>query len=139
MLYAILCYNNEDEVFSSSKEKNDAVMAKLGAVQEKLARQGTTLRKDREPGLVLDGPPAETKEQLLGFYVVDFANLEEAIACTRELGQVNPGGVGRPAGRPRFLGVTWPAQWVTRLPATRHVPGRPWPARVIAAAGSVSI
>ena len=29
----------------------------------------TTLRKDSDPPLVLDGPYAETKEQLLGFYV----------------------------------------------------------------------
>ena len=61
----------------------------------------TTLRKhgknrnleagDEAP-LVLDGPFAETKEQLLGFYVVDCANLEEALAIARELGQANPGG-----------------------------------------------
>ena len=59
-------------------------MKKLAVVQDKLAKQGrlgpvarllpttaaTTLRKD-DPPLVLDGPFAETKEQLLGFYVVD--------------------------------------------------------------------
>ena len=106
MLYAILCYNDEDAVFSWSKAEDDAVMTKLDAVHQKLASKGklgpaarlmpttaaTTLRKDREPALVVDGPFAETKEQLLGFYVVDFDNLEEAIAYTRELGQANPGG-----------------------------------------------
>ena len=106
MLYAILCYNDEDAVFSWSKAEDDAVMARLDAVHQKLASRGklgpaarlmpttaaTTLRKDREPALVVDGPFAETKEQLLGFYVVDFDNLEEAIAYTRELGQANPGG-----------------------------------------------
>jgi len=106
MLYAILCYNDEDAVFSWSKAEDDAVMAKLDAVHQKLASKGklgpaarlmpttaaTTLRKDREPALVVDGPFAETKEQLLGFYVVDFDNLEEAIAYTSELGQANPGG-----------------------------------------------
>ena len=45
----------------------------------------TTLRKDREPPLVIDGPFAETKEQLLGFYVVDCATLEEALEIAREL------------------------------------------------------
>jgi hypothetical protein len=44
------------------------------------------------PSLVLDGPFAETKEQLLGFYVVECDDLEEAIAYARELGQANPGG-----------------------------------------------
>ena len=106
MLYAILCYHDEDAVFSWSKAQDDEVMAKLGAVHEKLAAKGklgpaarlmpttaaTTLRKDREPALVVDGPFAETKEQLLGFYVVDFENLEEALAYTRELGLANPGG-----------------------------------------------
>jgi hypothetical protein len=44
----------------------------------------TTLREGREP-LVIDGPFAETKEQLLGFYVVDCATLEEAIDVARRL------------------------------------------------------
>lgn len=37
------------------------------------------------PALVLDGPFAETKEQLLGFYVVDCASLEEALEVARGL------------------------------------------------------
>ena len=106
MRYAILSYHSEDVVCSWSRQEDDAVMAKLAVVQEKLTRQGklgpvvrlmpttaaTTLRKDREPPLVIDGPFAETKEQLLGFYVVDCASLEEALGIARELGQANPGG-----------------------------------------------
>ena len=106
MLYALLCYNDEDMVFSWSKEEDDAVMAKLAVVHEKLNRQGklgpalrlmpttaaTTLRKDSDPPLVLDGPFAETKEQLLGFYIVDCDSLDEAIEITRDLGKANPGG-----------------------------------------------
>jgi hypothetical protein len=41
---------------------------------------------------VIDGPFAETKEQLLGFYVVDCENLEEALDFARDLGKANPGG-----------------------------------------------
>jgi hypothetical protein len=52
----------------------------------------TTLRKTHEPPLVIDGPFAETKEQLLGFYVVDVADLEEALNVARELAAANPGG-----------------------------------------------
>jgi hypothetical protein len=52
----------------------------------------TTLRKDRDPAVVIDGPFAETKEQLLGFYVVDCADLEEALDFAKELGKANPGG-----------------------------------------------
>lgn len=98
MLYAILCYDSEEIVWAWTKEENDAVMARLGVVQEKLAKQGrlgpvarllpttsaTTLRKGRDQ-LVIDGPFAETKEQLLGFYVVDCADLEEAVETAREL------------------------------------------------------
>ena len=106
MLYAILCYNDEAEVYAWTQEQDDAVMAKLAVVQDRLAQAGklgpaarllpttaaTTLRKDRDPPLVIDGPYAETKEQLLGFYVVDFASLEEAIETAKELGRANPGG-----------------------------------------------
>ena len=82
MLYAILCYHDEDTVGSWTAEQDAAVMAKLSAVQGKLSKLGrlgpvarllpttsaTTLRKEYPP-LVIDGPFAETKEQLLGFYV----------------------------------------------------------------------
>ncbi|HEV7778344.1 MAG TPA: YciI family protein, partial [Luteibacter sp.] len=75
-------------------------------IQERLAREGklgpvarlqpttsaTTLRKDREPAMIVDGPFAETKEQLLGFYVLDCASMDEALDIARELGQANPGG-----------------------------------------------
>ena len=105
MLYAMLCYNAEDVVFSWSQEEDDAVMAKLNVVQERLAKAGklgpslrllpttaaTTLRKDVDPPLVIDGPFAETKEQLLGFYVVDCANLQEAIETARQMGRGESG------------------------------------------------
>jgi hypothetical protein len=51
----------------------------------------TTLRKSQEP-LVIDGPFAETKEQLLGFYVIEVADLEGALEVARELAEANPGG-----------------------------------------------
>jgi hypothetical protein len=113
MLYAILCYNDEDAVGSWTREQDAAVMQKLSVVQDKLARQGrlgpvarllpttsaTTLRKENPP-VVIDGPFAETKEQLLGFYIVDCGNLDEALAVARDLGDANPGGAYeiRPVG-----------------------------------------
>lgn len=113
MLYAILCYNDEDMVGSWSKEQDREVMKKLAVVQDKLAKQGrlgpvarllpttsaTTLRKENPP-LVLDGPYAETKEQLLGFYLIDCNNLDEALDVARDLGAANPGGAYeiRPVG-----------------------------------------
>lgn len=113
MLYAILCYHDEDMVGSWSKEHDASVMQKLSVVQDKLAKQGklgpvarllpttaaTTLRKD-DPPIVLDGPFAETKEQLLGFYLVEGKNLDEVLDIARDLGEANPGGTYeiRPVG-----------------------------------------
>jgi hypothetical protein len=48
----------------------------------------TTLRKGKEP-IVLDGPFAETKEQLLGFFVVDCSSLEQAIETAKDLGRAS--------------------------------------------------
>ena len=104
MLYAILCYHDEAEVNSWPKEKDDAVLAKRAVVQQKLATAGklgpvarlmpttaaTTVRVSREQ-VVIDGPFAETKEQLLGFYVVDCASLDEAIATARDIGRDESG------------------------------------------------
>ena len=58
-----------------------------------------TLRKE-DPPLVIDGPYAETKEQLLGFYLVDCKDLEDALDVARDLGAANPGGAYeiRPVG-----------------------------------------
>jgi hypothetical protein len=106
MQYAILCYHSENVVCAWTKEEDDAVMAKLSVVQDKLVKSGklgpvarlmpttaaTTLRKQQEPVLVVDGPFAETKEQLLGFYVVDCKDLDEVLEIARELGRANPGG-----------------------------------------------
>jgi hypothetical protein len=51
-----------------------------------------TVRTDKDGPLVIDGPFAETKEQLLGFYVIDCASLDEAIAFVKQLDAANPGG-----------------------------------------------
>ncbi|MES0027485.1 YciI family protein [Mesorhizobium sp. M0040] len=106
MLYAILCYASEDVVCSWSKEQDDAVMEKLIGVQEKYAQAGrlgpvarllpttaaTTLRKVKGESIVIDGPFAETKEQFLGFYTLECADLDEAVDFARELSEVNPSG-----------------------------------------------
>ena len=104
MLYAIICYNNEDVCWAWSQEEDAAVMSRLGAVQERLVREGklgpslrllpttaaTTLRGQ---DMVIDGPFAETKEQLLGFFVIDVADLDEALAVAKELHAANPSSV----------------------------------------------
>jgi hypothetical protein len=115
MLYAVLCYNDEEITGSWTKAEDDMVMARLKMVTDKLEKAGklgpvarlmpttaaTTLRKHGhgkrlepgpQPAVVTDGPFADTKEQLLGFYLIRCTDLEEALEVARELGQANPGG-----------------------------------------------
>jgi hypothetical protein len=105
MLYAILCYNDEKQVSAWSKEEDDAVMARLGAITGKLAASGKlgpcarlvpstqakALRKGKDGPVVTDGPFAETKEHLLGFYLVDCKDVDEAVAIAKELQAANSG------------------------------------------------
>jgi hypothetical protein len=101
MLYTLLCYNQEDVVWSWSKEEDAAVMGRLNVVHEKLIKEGrlgpslrllptTTATTLRGQDMVIDGPFAETKEQLLGFYVIDVENLDAALDVARELADANP-------------------------------------------------
>jgi hypothetical protein len=105
MLYAVLCYNDENAVATWTKEEDDAVMARLGKVEDAMKAKGklgpvarllpttsaTTLRKNSGEPLIIDGPFAETKEQFLGFYTVDCDTLEEAIQFAKDLAVANPG------------------------------------------------
>ena len=98
MLYAVLCYHHEAEVMGWTKAQDEAVLAKRAKVQQKIAAAGklgpvarlmpttaaTTVRSGREP-VVIDGPFAETKEQLLGFYLVDCKSLVDALQVARNL------------------------------------------------------
>lgn len=104
MLYAVLCYDAESEVCAWSKEMDDKVMADLGAVNQRYAEAGklgpvarlmpttaaVTVRKGVTENIVMDGPFAETKEQFLGFFVLQAETLDEAIAFARELSAANP-------------------------------------------------
>lgn len=98
MLYAVLCYNSEDVVNAWSKEKDDAVMAehltvlrrlsgegKLGPVARLMPTKTARTLQTSTQNIVVDGPFAETKEQLLGFYILDCSTLEEAIAAAQDL------------------------------------------------------
>jgi hypothetical protein len=101
MLYSILIYVPEDLVDAMSTEEIDAHIDKHLRVHEKLRAQdrlgpvvrlmptttAVQLRTSTTPHVV-DGPFAETKEQLLGFYIVDCESLEAAIEVARSLPSV---------------------------------------------------
>ncbi len=103
MFYAILAYHEEEVVKSWTKEEDSALMVELLQVNDRLVREnclgpaarlGPTRRavtlRGKDAGMVIDGPFAETKEQLLGFYVVDCPTLEAAVATARDLRRANP-------------------------------------------------
>lgn len=104
MLYAILCYNSEAAIGQWTPEEDQAVMTRHEQVLKGLAMQGKigptarlmptstakSIKTSRDKA-VIDGPFAETKEQLLGFYVVDCASIEEATEIAKQLSEP-PGG-----------------------------------------------
>jgi hypothetical protein len=103
MYHAIFAYHVEEVVASWSVQEDAALMADLHKVHDRLKEEGRlgpaarlgetkqacTLRGPGA-GTVIDGPFAETKEQLLGFYVVDCATREEAVEVARDLRRANP-------------------------------------------------
>jgi len=113
MLYAILAYHVEANVLSWTKREDDNVMSNLQKAHDRINREGrlgpaarlgatNRARTLRGPGngVVIDGPFAETKEQLLGFYVLECADDDAAVEAARELLRSNPGAVYeiRPVG-----------------------------------------
>jgi hypothetical protein len=104
MLYAFLAYHEEEDVQSWSDEEDSALMGELNGVHERLTEEGrlgpaarlgatATALTVRGRGLVSDGPFAETKEQLLGFYVLQCESREQAIEAALALKAANPGAV----------------------------------------------
>jgi hypothetical protein len=91
MRYMMLIYSREDD--SATPEQLQQVAASHGAMMEEAARRGifraaeplapsstaTTVRTEEGRVLLTDGPFAETKEQLAGYYILDCKDLDEAI------------------------------------------------------------
>lgn len=103
MLYALLAYHEEQVVQAWSEPEDDALMEGLHAVHGRLTAAGrlgpaarlgaTSLAATVRSGLVTDGPFAETKEHLLGFYVIEADTREQAVQAARDLQAANPSAV----------------------------------------------
>jgi hypothetical protein len=98
MLYAIAIIGDESRVATWTPAEESAVMSRHKQLREKLtADRGLgpvmrlqttatkTVRRYADRKLITDGPFAETKEQLLGIYVVDVPSFEDAVAATEFL------------------------------------------------------
>jgi hypothetical protein len=95
--YAILIYGNDDV-----PPADDAVMGEYMALAERDTTYGgaelddtstaTTVRVHDGDVLTTDGPFAETKEVLGGFYLIDVPNLDDAIAFAAAVPVARRGG-----------------------------------------------
>lgn len=95
MKYALLIYQNESE--AALEEGSPAIVARhmafnrdlgvkrLGGSGLKPTRTATTLRTVGTNKTVHDGPFAETREQLGGFYLIEAANLDMALQIAKEV------------------------------------------------------
>lgn len=119
MLYAMLAYHVEGVITVMTPEEDAALMDGMHKVHRRLtdegklgpaARLGPTDRAlTIRAGAVIDGPFAETKEALLGFYVLDCATEAEAVAAAKALQLTNPSAVYELRPIPLYLpGVAIP-------------------------------
>ena len=93
MQYLLLIYGDQSQASSMSEEEMGQVMQAYGTYTQELEQSGamvggnalqpvdtaTTVRVRNDETLTTDGPFAETKEQLGGYYLVDVGSLDEAL------------------------------------------------------------
>jgi hypothetical protein len=107
MKYALTIYNDDAQREAATDEERQAVSQAYAVVTQEMQEKGvmlageglyptqtaTTVRvRDGEKN-VTDGPFAETKEQLGGFYVIDVKNLDEAIEWAAKIPGAETGSV----------------------------------------------
>jgi hypothetical protein len=108
MRYMFLVYSRERDFAEASAEDREQVKAGHWAVMDETKKRGvfeageplqptataTTVRTEGGKPLVLDGPFAETKEQLAGYYILDCEDLDEAIEWAKKIPTACRGGEG---------------------------------------------
>jgi hypothetical protein len=113
MKYILLIYGNEKEWESLSREEMERVYGEHGAYAEAMEKAGvmrggaelkpvstaTSIRFENGMKKTIDGPFAETKEQLGGYYIIEVSNLDEAISWAEKMPGMTSGAVEiRPLG-----------------------------------------
>jgi hypothetical protein len=107
MRYLCLIYEAEAQWATMSKEQGDQMMGEYFAFTDDIKKGGqyvggealqpthsaTTVRVRKGKISTTDGPFAETKEQLGGYYIVECANLDEAIEAAGKIPAVKYGSV----------------------------------------------
>ena len=99
MRYLCLIYDEEKKVGAMSKSESDAFMGEYGAFTEGIQKSGhflggealqpvhtaTTVRVRNGKVSTTDGPFAETKEQLGGYYLINARDLNDAIQVAAKI------------------------------------------------------
>ena len=99
MQYALLIYESEAEAQKRTQAEYGKIHQAYMAFTEDIAKSGklkggeplersntaTTVRVRNAKTLTIDGPFAETKEQLAGFYLVEAKDLDEAISIAARI------------------------------------------------------
>ena len=99
MQYLLTIYNDESGFGDVTPEQSQQIMAAYGAFSEEAKAAGvmlggeglqptstaTTVRVRDGETLTTDGPFAETREQLAGFYLFDCTDLDEAIGWAAKI------------------------------------------------------
>ena len=107
MQYMLLIHSDESYYGTISEEEMGKIMAGYGQFTEELQGAGamvsaerlrpvstaTTVRVRDGKLTSTDGPFAETKEQLGGYYIIDVANLDEAIQWASKIPTSNYGSI----------------------------------------------
>ena len=107
MRYALLIYASEQDWASQTEEESQAVNQEYMAFTKDIVDRGiyksgealqptataTTVRVRDGGTLTTDGPFAETKDQLGGFYLVDCKDLDEAIEVAARIPDVRRGSI----------------------------------------------
>ena len=105
MQYILMSYVNESGWPQLTKSEQAHWMAAYGAYREALTKAGvlvgsnrlqqsgsaTTVRVSDGRSQILDGPYADTKEQLGGYYVIDVADLDAALSWASRCPGANHG------------------------------------------------
>jgi hypothetical protein len=96
MKYAILIYSPEDVPSDPAVTEEYMQLARreatLGGEQLQAAATATTVRVANGEALTTDGPFVETKEVLGGFYLIDVANLDDALEFAAAVPAARRGG-----------------------------------------------
>lgn len=107
MQYLLLIYDEEAKLDAMTKEESGAFLQEYGSFTEGVVKSGkfkagealqsvktaTTVRVREGKTLTTDGPFAETREQLGGFYLIEANNLDEAIAIAARIPSAKIGSI----------------------------------------------